>query len=418
MGRIREAFENCRFRVENKMVKDKEMKVKEIYLDNAATTRVYPEVAEAVWKFMVDGYGNASSQHSFGRDARKGIEKARGEIAGFVGCDVSEIIFTSGGTESNNLAIRGLAKANPRKKHIVTSVIEHSSVLETCRSLEGEGYEVDYVGVDSDGIVSVSDVEKLIRKDTLVVSVMQVNNEIGTIQPIEEIGAICKKAGVYFHTDAVQGFCKVELDLKNIDLMSVSGHKVFAPKGIGFLYVKKGTKISAILTGGGQEGGLRSGTENVPGIIGLSEALNLGMSGRRGVGVSVKKKIIRSRNKIVDGLLKIPGVKINGSLDKCVYNNVNVSFYGIEGESLMLMLDRDGIFVSTGSACASSKLEESYVLRAIGVDDMYIHGSIRLTLGSDVVGNEDYVIGKIVECVGKLRSISPFKFKDEKEEDN
>ena len=386
------------------MVKDKEMKVKEIYLDNAATTRVYPEVVDVVRKFMVDVYGNASSGHSFGRRARDAVEKARREIAEFVGCSPEEIVFTSGGTESNNLALKGLARANPEKRHIVTTVIEHPSVLESCRSLEDEGCEVDYVGVDSDGIVSVSDVEKLIRKDTLVVSVMHVNNEIGTVQPVEEIGAVCKKKGCYFHSDAVQGLGKIDLDLANIDLMSVSGHKIGAPKGVGFLYVKKGTKISAILSGGGQEGGLRSGTENVAGIVGLAQALR-----RWEEGGGRREVIKKSRDKIVAGLLKIEGVRINGSLDKRVYNNINVSFYGIEGESLMLMLDRDGVYVSTGSACASSKLEESYVLKAIGVEDMYIHGSIRMTLGSDVVGNENYVVGKIRECVEKLRKISPFK---------
>jgi len=385
------------------------IKMKGIYLDNAATSRVCSEVAEVVGKVMVDGYGNASSGHSLGRDAREAVEKARVEIAGFVGCSSEEIIFTSGGTESNNLALRGLAKANPEKKHIVTTVIEHPSVLETCRSLEGEGYEVDYVGVGEDGVVSVSDVEKKIRKDTLVVSVMHVNNDIGTVQPIEEIGAVCREKEVYFHTDAVQGFGKIGLDVSNVDLMSVSGHKIGAPKGVGFLYVRKGVKISAIMSGGGQENGLRSGTENVPGIVGLATALRV---------IVDKGKIRESRDKIVDGLLKIEGARINGSLESRVYNNVNVSFYGIEGESLMLMLDKVGVFVSTGSACASSKLEESYVLRAIGVDDMYVHGSLRLTLGEDVIGNEDYVLDKIKRSVEKLRSISPFKFKDGKEKDN
>ena len=376
------------------------IEMKKIYLDNSATTRVYPEVADVVRKFMVDGYGNASSQHSLGRDAREAVEKAREKIAGFVGCSADEIVFTSGGTESNNLAIDGLALANPEKKHIVASVIEHPSVLESCKFMENWGYEIDYVGVGKDGVVDVGDIEKLIRDDTLVVSVMHVNNEIGTVQPVEEIAKVCKKKGCYFHSDAVQGFGKVDLDLKNVDLFSVSGHKIGAPKGVGFLYVKKGTKISAIMTGGGQENGLRSGTENVPGIVGLAAALDVKID---------KKGIEESRDKIVEGLLKIEGVRINGSLDKRVYNNVNVSFYGIEGESLMLMLDKDGICVSTGSACASSKLKESYVLRAIGVDDMYIHGSLRLTLGEDVIGNEDYIVGKIRDSVNKLREISPFK---------
>jgi len=385
------------------------IKMRKIYLDNAATTRVDEKVANKVSKMFLKDYGNASSGHSKGREAGEALRRAREEIARFVGSEVSEIVFTSGGTESNNLAIRGLAKANPDKKHIVTTVIEHPSILESCRALEKDGYDVDYVGVGEEGIVDVKDIENKIRKDTLVVSVMHVNNEIGTVQPVEEIGAVCKKKGIYFHTDAVQGFMKVDLDLKEIDLMSVSGHKVHAPKGVGFLYVKKGTKISAMMVGGGQERGLRSGTENVPGIVGLAAALKVKVN---------KKKIEKSRDMVANGLLRINGVRINGSLDKRVYNNINISFYGIEGESLMLMLDSEGIYVSTGSACASAKLSESYVLKAIGVEELYVHGSIRMTLGEDVIGNEDYVVGKIGEKVNKLREISLFKFEDGEEENN
>lgn len=386
----------------------------EIYLDNAATTRVDPKVAKKVSEMFLENYGNGSSQHSIGRRAKEELDKAREEIAEYVGCEASEIIFTSGGTESNNLALRGLAKANPDKKHIVTSVIEHPCVLETCRSLEKDGFEVDYVGVNSDGIVSVEDVSAKIRDDTLVVSVMHVNNEIGTVQPVEEIARACKKRNVYFHTDAVQGFAKIKLDVSDIDLMSVSGHKFGAPKGVGFLYVKKGTEISGVMTGGGQEGGLRSGTENVPGIVGLATALDV---------ENDEKKIRKIRDGMVRDLLEIPGARINGSLKDRVYNNINVSFYGIEGESLMLMLDKsqrddsgepDGVVVSTGSACASTKLSESYVLKAIGTEELYIHGSIRLTLGEDIFGNEGYVVEKIREKVEKLREISPFKFEEVK----
>ena len=378
----------------------------EIYLDNAATTKVDPEVAKKVNEMFLENYGNASSQHSVGRRAGEKLVEAWGKIARFVGCGVSELVFTASGTESNNLAIRGLALANPNKKHIVTSVIEHPSVLETCRALEKCGYDVDYVGVNGDGVVSVEDISAKIRDDTLVVSVMHVNNEIGTVQPVDEIGKICKKKGVYFHSDAVQSFKKIDLDIKNVDLFSVSGHKFGAPKGVGFLYVKKGTKISAIITGGGQEGGLRSGTENVPGIIGLAAALEINID---------KEKIEKVRDKMVRGLLEIDGARINGSLKNVVYNNINVSFYGIEGESLMLMLDGEGICVSTGSACASTKLKESYVLKALGVEELYIHGSIRLTLSSDISDKDaDYVIEKVREKVGKLREISPFKFDGDK----
>lgn len=375
----------------------------EIYLDNAATTKVDSKVAEKVQEFFTGKYGNASSQHSVGREAKNELNIAREKISKFVGVEPSSIIFTSGGTESNNLAIRGLAKANPEKKHIITSVIEHPCVLDTCKDLEKGGYKVDYIKVDSEGIVDIEEIKKKVTKDTLIVSVMHVNNEIGTIQPIEEIGAICKKIGVYFHTDAVQGFMKESLNLTSVDLMSVSGHKVHAPKGVGFLYVKKGTKISAIMTGGGQEGGLRNGTENMPGIVGLAVALDVKID---------KKKIEKSRNKIIDGLLKIPGTQINGSMEKRVYNNINVSFYGIEGESLMLLLDKDGIFVSTGSACASTKLSESHVLKSLKIDDLYIHGSLRLSLGEDVIGNEDYIVERIKKNVEKLREISPFKFEE------
>jgi len=377
------------------------IKMKKIYLDNAATTKVDDSVVQRMKEFFTENYGNASSQHSIGREAKEELGKAHGEIANYIGCNANEIIFTSGGTESNNLALKGLALANLDKRHIVTSVIEHPSILETCKALEKQGYEIDYVGVSKDGLVDVGDVEKKIRKDTLVVSIMHVNNEIGTIQPVEEIANICKKKSVYFHTDAVQGFSKMNLNLENINLMSVSGHKIHSPKGIGFLYVKKGTKISPIINGGGQEGDLRSGTENVPGIVGIVAALDVRVD---------KKNIEKMRDRIIEGLLKIPGAKINGSRDKRIYNNINVSFYGIEGESLMLMLNGVGIYVSTGSACASTKLKESYVLKAIGVEELYIHGSLRLTLGEITEKEADFVIEKIKEKVEKLQEISPFKF--------
>ncbi|MFA5060778.1 MAG: cysteine desulfurase family protein [Candidatus Pacearchaeota archaeon] len=380
--------------------------VKEIYLDNASTTKVLPDVAKGVLDVLTKNYGNASSLHKKGEKARDITEMTREKVAKFIKAKPSEIIFTSGGTESNNLAIRGLAKANPKKKHIITSVIEHPSVLETCKDLEEEGYNVDYVKVDKEGIVDLKDLKDKINDDTLVVSVMHVNNEIGTIQPIEEIGQICRERKVYFHTDAVQSFKKLEIDVSgmNVDLMSVSGHKFGAPKGIGFLYVKQGTNIKGILTGGGQEKGLRSGTENTSGIVGLAVALDFDFN---------RAEIRKLRDKMIEEILKIGGVRINGSVEKRVHNNINVSFFGIEGESLMLLLNEKGIFVSTGSACASSKLRESYVLKAIGVDEMYINGSIRITLGEITEKDAEDVVKCIKESVERLKKISPFKFKEE-----
>jgi cysteine desulfurase len=383
----------------------------EIYLDNAATTKVEEKVAKKVLEFFTENYGNASSQHHLGIKSKKSINGAREKIAKYIGANTSEIIFTSGGTESNNLALRGLAKANPKKEHIITSAIEHPSIIETCNDLEKEGFKVDYIKVDSEGIVNIEEIKKKISENTLVVSIMQVNNEIGTIQPINEIKKICKKHQVYFHTDAVQGFTKIDLDINQVDLFSVSGHKINAPKGVGFLYIKNGTKISPIITGGGQENKMRNGTENIPGIMGLAAALDIKRE---------KEKIQKSRDKIVKELLKIPGTKINGSIENRIYNNISVSFYGIEGESLMLMLDKDGISVSTGSACASTKLSESHVLKAIGIEDLYIHGSLRLSLGEDAIGNENYIVKIIKKNVEKLRDISPFKLNpgEENEKNN
>jgi len=376
-----------------------------IYLDNAATTKVNDAVAEKVNEFFVKDFGNASSQYHVGKIVRNEVEAAREKIAKFIGADSDEIYFTSGGTESNNIALMGLVAANPDKKHIVTTVFEHPAILRTCEALENQGYKVDYVGADGEGVVDVNEVVGKIRGDTLVVSVMHVNNEIGTIQPIEKIGKACRAKGIYFHTDAVQSFAKIDIDVEemDIDLMSVSGHKINAPKGVGFLYVRKGTKINPINYGGGQESSLRSGTLNSPGIVGLATALDI----KRDT-VRVKK----IRDGMIKKLLKIPGAKINGSVKNRVYNNISVSFYGIEGEGLMLLLDKNGICVSTGSACASSKLQESYVLKAIGVEELYIHGSLRLTLGNDITEEDaDFVIDKIKENVLKLREISPFKLK-------
>jgi cysteine desulfurase len=376
--------------------------MKQIYLDNAATTPIDEGVLKVMNEFSKRYFANPSSQHSLGKEAREKLEEARKKLAEFINAETNEIYFTSGGTESNNLALKGLAKANPEKKHIITSKIEHPCILESCKSLEDQGYKVDYLSVDEEGLIDLKELEKKISPKTLVVSIMYVNNEIGTIQDLNSISEICKKKKVYFHTDAVQAFGKLEIDVNKlgIDLLSVSGHKINAPKGIGFLYVKKGTQIEPIIPGGGQERRLRSGTENIVGAIALAEAIKIKKD---------KEKIKNSRDKIISALQKIKGTKINGSLKSRIYNNINVSFYGIEGESLMLLLDDDKIFVSTGSACNSSKLEESHVLKAINIDGTYINGTIRITIDHLTIEEEDFIISKINEHVERLRKISPFK---------
>jgi cysteine desulfurase len=387
------------------------MAKKILYLDNAATTCVDKEVAKKVERVFLENYGNASSQHQCGKKAREELEKAREKIADFINAKPNEIIFTSGGSESNNLAIKGLAfyPENKNKKHIIISQIEHPAILETCKDLEKQGYKIDYVSVNADGIVDVNEIKKKIKQDTLLVSIMHVNNEIGTIQPVEEIGRICQKEEIYFHSDCVQSFAKLNIDVEkmNVDMISVSGHKVHAPKGVGFLYIREGVKISPIIHGGGQENNLRSGTENVPGIVGLAAAIDLKKD---------KNKIKKMRDKILNELLKIQGAKLNGSKEKRIYNNINISFYGIEGESLMMLLDKAGICVSTGSACSSHKLEESQVLKAIGVDEMHIHGNLRISLDEINEKDAEFVIREIKAGVEKLNKMSPFKFKLNQEE--
>ncbi len=385
------------------------MESKSIYLDNAATTKLDHSILKEVSEFQEKYFANPSSQHELGQEARRHIESARAKIAEFIDAEKEEIIFTSGGTEGDNFALRGLALANPNKKHIVTTVIEHPAIIDTCEAMKKNGYEVDYIGVDQHGIVDSADIMKKIRSDTLVVSVMHVNNEIGTIQPIKEIGEICKSKKVYFHVDAVQSFKKIDINVKesSIDLLTTSGHKIHAMRGIGFLYVKLGTRIQPIINGGGHEMKLRSGTENSPGIISLSKAITLNTE---------EDKVREVRDYLIDEILKIPGTRLNGSREKRVYNNLNVSFYGIEGESLMLLLSDAGIYCSTGSACSSSKLEESAVLLAMGVPDLYIHGSLRMTLGRDITKDDaKYVVKKIKESVEKLREMSPFKLNLEEE---
>jgi len=382
--------------------------MKKIYLDHAATTPVDTEVFEAMKPYFLEKFGNASSLHSLGREARDALEKSRKQIADFIGARPNEIIFTGVGTEADNLAIEGVAWANQGKgKHIITSKIEHPAVRKICKFLEAHGFKVTWLDVDSEGLVNPKDVEKAITKETILVSIMHVNNEIGAIQEIEEIGKICRKNKVYFHTDAVQSFGKLPIDVKkmNIDLLSASGHKIYGPKGVGFLFVRQDVKIVPLLQGGGHETGLRSGTENVPGIVGMAKATELCKMRMKSETERQKKM----QKKIIDELLKMPGTRLNGPKEKRIYNNVNISFGGVEGEALLLRLDEKGICVSTGSACSSKSLEPSYVLSAIGLKPEQAHGSLRLTLGKDNTEEDiDYVFKTIKEIVNSLRKISPF----------
>jgi len=382
--------------------------MKKIYLDNAATTQVDLEVFEAMKPYFLEKFGNASSLHSLGREARDALENSRKKIADFIGARASEIIFTGVGTEADNLAIMGVAWANQNKgKHIITSKIEHPAVRETCKFLEEHGFKVTWLDVSPEGIVNPKDVENAITKETILVSIMHVNNEIGTIQDIEEIGKICRKKKVYFHTDAVQSFGKMPLDVKkmNIDILSASSHKIHGPKGIRFLFVKQDVKIVPITHGGGHETGLRSGTENVPGAVGFAKAVELCKEKMKSESERQKKL----QTKIIDELLKMPGTRLNGSKDKRIYNNVNISFEGVEGEALLLRLDEKGICVSTGSACSSKSLEPSHVLSAIGLKPEQAHGSLRLTFSKyNSEEDIDFAIKTIKDIVNSLRKISPF----------
>ncbi|MEM7819258.1 MAG: cysteine desulfurase NifS [Candidatus Aenigmatarchaeota archaeon] len=378
-----------------------------IYLDNAATTPVDPNVLKAMKPYFNKKYGNASSLHSFGREAHEALTKSRETIANFLNVQINEIKFTSCGTESNNLALKGIAFANKDKgKHIITSKIEHHCILEVCEWLKKHGFDVTYLPVDKYGFVNPNDVENAIRKDTILVSIMHANNEIGTIEPIDEIGKICKDHDVYFHTDAVQSFGKIPINTKNIDLVSISSHKIYGPKGVGALMIKNDVKIEPLLHGGGHEFGLRSGTENVAGIVGFAKAVEICKKTMK----NEEKRQIRMRDTLIKNILKIENSFLNGHPTKRLPNNVNVCFKFIEGESLVLRLDDYGIAASTGSACSSKSLEPSHVLLAIGLKHEEAHGSLRLTLGRQNTNNEiKYVLEVIPKIVEELRKISPFK---------
>ena len=379
-----------------------------IYMDNAATTATRPEVLEAMLPYFTEHYGNPSSIHSVGRDARRAVEKARQQVAAALGAQPREIYFTAGGSESDNWAIRCASKALAAKgKHIITSQIEHHAVLHTCQYLEKQGYEVTYLPVDENGLVSVEDVKKAIRPDTVLISIMAANNEIGTIEPIAEIGEIAKEHGVLFHTDAVQAYAQVPInvDEMHIDMLSASGHKLNGPKGIGFLYIRKGVKIRSFVHGGAQERSRRAGTENIPGIVGLGAAVERAMR----IMDSKTRKEIELRDYLIGRLEnEIPHCWLNGHRTKRLPNNINFSFLFIEGESMLIMLDMKGICASSGSACTSGSLDPSHVLLAIGLKHEEAHGSLRLTLSEDSTKEEmDIVAEEVKKIVQRLRDMSP-----------
>jgi cysteine desulfurase len=399
---------------------------RKIYLDYAATTPVSAEVFEVMKPYFCEEFGNASSAHSFGQRARQGVEKARLQVAEFLGCDAREIIFTSCATESNNLAIKGVIKKirNDRGKdflpHIITSAIEHHCVLHACEALEEDGFEVTYLPINNQGLVEINELEKAIKENTVLVSIMYANNEIGTVQPIEEIGNLIKgvnvkrkelnpSAGsgqVYFHVDAVQAinYLDCNVDKLNVDLLSLSAHKFYGPKGVGTLYERKGTPIARIQDGGEQEFKMRAGTHNTAGIVGLGAAIAAISNDQ----FLISNKIRRLRDELIKGVLeKIPNSKLNGSREKRLPNNANFSFPGAEGEAILLSLDLEGIAVSTGSACASENLNPSHVLMALGLGPEDAHASIRFTLGKYTTEEEiDYVLGILPKVIEKLRKIS------------
>jgi cysteine desulfurase len=382
--------------------------MRKIYLDHAATTPTHPEVVKAMLPYFTEAFGNPSSIYSYGQEARGAIEEARTKVAQLIGARSEEIVFTSGGTEADDFALKGIAFANEHKgNHIITTPIEHPAVVEVCKFLEKRGLKITYLAVDKYGLVDPDDVRKAINNKTILISVMHANNEVGTIEPVEEIGEIAKEAGICFHSDAVQtvGHIPVNVDKLKVDLLAISGHKLYGPKGVGALYVRKGTKLVSLIHGGEQEQRRRAGTENVPAIVGLGKAVEI-------AGQEMDKEIerlARFRDKLIKGLeKKIDHIRLNGHPTRRLPNNVNVSVDFVEGESMLLNLDLEGICASTGSACSSASLEPSHVLLALGLSPEQAHGSLRFTLGREnTEADVERVLEVLPSIVARLRAMSP-----------
>ena len=376
-------------------------------MDHSATTPVAPEVLAAMLPYFGEKFGNASSLHRSGREAKEALEDSREKVAALLGARAEEIIFTSGGTESDNLALKGIARKNRKLgKHIITTQIEHPAILETCRALEKDGFEVTYLPVTGEGLVELSTLEASIRPDTILISVMHANNEVGTIQPLEEIGRLAAERDIYLHSDAVQSVGKIPVNVDDlgVDLLSLSAHKLYGPKGVGAQYIRKGTKLESIIQGGGHERRLRSGTENISGIVGLARAAELA---ERDMPREAER-LAGLRDRLAELVLgKVKDAWINGTMKKRLPGNLNFGFKYVEGESLLLFLDSKGICVSTGSACSSHKLEPSHVLMSLGLKAEECHGSLRITLGmSNTLDEVEYVAESIVEAVERFRGIS------------
>ena len=391
----------------------------QIYADNAATTALSKQVLDEMMPYLTNEYGNASSLYDLGGRAKTAVEKARDQVAAAIGAAAREIYFTGGGSESDNWAIKGVAEAMAKKgkKHIISTAFEHHAVLHTLEKLKKNGFEITLLPVHENGIVRVNELEAAIREDTALVTVMYANNEIGTIQPIAEIGEICKKHGVIFHTDAVQAVGNLKIDVKaeNIDLLSMSSHKFHGPKGVGALYIRKGVVIPNLIDGGAQERGRRAGTENTAGIVGMGKALELAVSSMD----ARNKKLCQIRDRIIDGALKIERSRVNGDRALRLPGNVSLCFEGVEGESLLLMLDLKGVAASSGSACTSGSLDPSHVLLSLGLPHEIAHGSLRLSFSDDnTLEDADYILSVLPEIIERLRSMSPLWDRIKSEEKN